>query len=57
METKDYSKKVSETVVSSKLTGVGLLPRKFRSEFSPNRYDSGCGVSNLSPPIMKWDPK
>lgn len=35
------------------LTGVGRLPRKFRSEFSPNRYDSGWGVSNLSPPIIK----
>lgn len=39
------------------LTGVGRLPRKFRSEFSPNRYDSGWGVSNLSPPIIKWLPK
>lgn len=39
------------------ITGVGRLPKKFKSAFSPNKYASGCGVSNLSPPIMKCVPK
>lgn len=33
--------------------GAGFEPKKFKSEFSPNRNASGCGVSNFSPPIMK----
>lgn len=32
-------------------TGIGLFPRKFRSEFSPNKYASGWLISNLSPPM------
>lgn len=39
------------------LTAVGRLPKKFKSTFSPNRYASGCGVSNRSPPIIKCVPK
>jgi hypothetical protein len=35
------------------LTGIGFAPRKLRSELSPKRYCSGCGVSNRSPPMMK----
>ena len=34
-----------------------MLPRKLRSELSPKRKDSGCGESNFSPPMMKWEPK
>ena len=34
--------------------GAGLVSKKFKSEFSPNKNASGWGVSNFSPPIIKW---
>lgn len=34
------------------LTEIGFEPSQFRSEFSPNRYDSGIAWSNFSPPMM-----
>ena len=36
---------------------TGLGPKKLRSLFSPNKNDSGCGDSNFSPPMMKWEAK
>ena len=35
------------------LTENGFGLRRFKSLFSPNRYASGCGVSNLDPPMRK----
>ena len=38
-------------------TVAGLLPRKLRSALSPKRNASGTQVSNLAPPMMKWEAK
>lgn len=49
--------RINGRLVHKPHTAVGRLPRKFKSAFSPNRYASGCGVSNRSPPIIKCEPK